>query len=94
MPLATNSFFPQFIAFEDDVIQLGYDFKRDPSQAGGHIITGYFKNKSGNALSQVNMQVAAQKYMTLKMKPATGTNLAPFAQDITQEMVIVNNMEG
>jgi len=23
--------FPQFIAFEDDVIQLGYDFKRDPS---------------------------------------------------------------
>ena len=23
--------FPQFIAFEDDVIQLGYDFKRDQS---------------------------------------------------------------
>jgi hypothetical protein len=32
--------------------------------------------------------------MTLKMKPATGTNLGPFASDLTQEMVIVNNMEG
>lgn len=40
------------------------------------------------------MQVAAQKYMTLKMKPATGTSLAAYAQDLTQEMVIVNNMEG
>jgi hypothetical protein len=29
MPQATS--FPQYIAFEDDVIQLGYDFKRDPS---------------------------------------------------------------
>jgi hypothetical protein len=29
IPLATS--FPQFLAFEDEVIQLGYDFKRDPS---------------------------------------------------------------
>ena len=71
--------FPQFIAFEDDVIQLGYEFKRDQSQPGGHIITGHFKNKTGTALTGVNMQVAAQKYMTLKMKPATGTSLGPHA---------------
>jgi hypothetical protein len=29
MPAATT--FPEYIAFEDEVIQLGYDFKRDPS---------------------------------------------------------------
>lgn len=40
------------------------------------------------------MQVAAQKYMTLKMKPATGTTLGPMAQDLSQEMNIVNSMEG
>jgi hypothetical protein len=32
--------------------------------------------------------------MTLKMKPATGTNLGAHAQDLSQEMVIVNTMEG
>ena len=40
------------------------------------------------------MQVAAQKYMNLKMKPATGTVLDQMGQNITQEMNIVNNMEG
>ena len=28
------------------------------------------------------------------MKPASGTTLGASAQDLTQEMVIVNNMEG
>lgn len=28
------------------------------------------------------MQVAAQKYMTLKMKPASGTSLAPYASSL------------
>ena len=28
------------------------------------------------------------------MKPATGTNLAPYAHDLSQEMGIVNTMEG
>lgn len=32
--------------------------------------------------------------MTLKMKPASGTSINPMAQDLTQEMNIVNNMEG
>ena len=40
------------------------------------------------------MQVAAQKYMTLKMKPASGTSLAPYASSLNQEMVIQNTMEG
>ena len=32
--------------------------------------------------------------MNLKMKPPSGSSLGPSAQDLTQEMVIVNNMEG
>ena len=28
------------------------------------------------------------------MKPATGTTLNPYAQDLTQQMIITNNMEG
>jgi hypothetical protein len=40
------------------------------------------------------MQVAAQKYMVLKIQPPSGSSLGPMAQDLTQEMNIVNNEEG
>ena len=40
------------------------------------------------------MQVAAQKYMTLKMKPASGTTLLPNASDLTQGMNVTNTSEG
>ena len=40
------------------------------------------------------MQVAAQKYMNLKMKPATGTSIDPMGQNLSQEMNIVNSLEG
>ncbi len=40
------------------------------------------------------MQVAAQKYMVLKIQPPSGSSLEPMAQDLTQEMNIVNNEEG
>lgn len=46
------------------------------------------------SLENVNIQVAAQKYMVLKIQPPSGTSLGPMAQDLTQEMNIVNNEEG
>ena len=86
--------FPSFVAYEDEVVCLAYDFKRDPAAQNSHTITAHFKNKKETSLSGVNMQVAAQKYMTLKMKPASGSTLSPFAHDLSQEMGVVNNMEG
>ena len=32
--------------------------------------------------------------MTLKIKPASGTTLGPMASDLTQEIQIVNSLEG
>lgn len=75
--------FPSYIAFEDNVIQLGYDFKRDPSAHNTHIISGYIKNKTGASLNTVNMKIAVQKYMNLNMKPASGTSLGAYAQDLS-----------
>ena len=41
------------------------------------------------------MQVAVQKYMKLNIMPASGTFMNPLIQNgITQEMKIMNTMEG
>lgn len=84
--------FPSFIAYEDASICIGFETKRE----GGpnFLITSHFKNKSGSQLLGINLQVAAQKYMTLKMKPASGTSLNAFAQDLTQQMSVSNTMDG
>ena len=50
-PMQSGPTFPSFIAFEDEIIQLGYQFKRDPSSAQTHIITGHIKNKTSSPLS-------------------------------------------
>ena len=59
-----------------------------------HTFTCKFKNKSSDNVTGVSLLAAAQKHMTLKMKPASSTNLGPNAQDLVQEMVIVNTAEG
>lgn len=51
--------FPSFVAYEDEVVCLAYDFKRDPAAQNSHTITAHFKNKKETSLSGVNMQVAA-----------------------------------
>ena len=86
--------FPSFIAYEDSIITIGLEFKRDPMANNTHTLTSKFKNKTGANLSGVSMQAAALKYMTLKMKPASGTSLGPNGSDLSQEMVIVNSEEG
>lgn len=84
--------FPGFMAYEDNVIALGFDMQRDMSN--NHEITAVFKNKTGGPLSNVSLQVAAQKYMTLKMQAASGTTLNANSQDLTIKMNVTNSMEG
>jgi len=74
---SSASSFPSFIAYEDANVCIGFEAKRE----GGpnFLITAHFKNKTGSPLTAVNLQVAAQKYMTLKMKPASGSSLNAFA---------------
>ena len=86
--------FPSFIAFEDSVIQVGFKTVRDAPGASTFTLTAVFKNKTGEVLSQVNVQAAAQKYMTLKMKPPGSSQLGPFASDLTQEMALSNSLDG
>ena len=73
--------FPSYIVYEDAIISIGLDFRRENQNT--HIITAHYKNKLQCSISGVNMQVAAQKYMALKMQPASGTSLAAGAQDLT-----------
>ena len=42
-------------------------------------------------MSNVKLQVAAQKYMKLNMKTASGTSLAAGASNLTQAMQVINN---
>jgi len=69
--------FPAYVAFEDDIIGLGFSFKKEMGTNNTHIISAMFKNKSQIPITSVNMQVAAQKYMVLKMQPPVGTGLSP-----------------
>ena len=49
----SSSSFPSFIAYEDSVIDLGFDLKRErPNQ---HLITAHFRNKGSTSLSGVSL---------------------------------------
>ena len=86
--------FPSYTAFEDSAIKLGFKLARDMMANNNHTITAVLLNKTQQPISNISMQVAAQKYMVLKIQPPSGSSLAPMAQDLTQEMNIVNNEEG
>ena len=73
--------FPSFIVYEDATIAIGFEFRRENQNT--HIITAHYKNKLSCTISGINMQVAAQKYMNLKMKTASGTSLAAMTQNLT-----------
>jgi len=38
--------FPAYVAFEDDIIALGFDLKKEMGSNNTHIISAVFKNKS------------------------------------------------
>lgn len=81
---SSASFFPSFIAYEDNSIQIGFVAERE--SGNNFNVTAHYRNKTGFNIQNINMQVAVQKYMTLKMKPSTGTSLQPNASDLTQKM--------
>jgi AP-1 complex subunit gamma-1 len=60
-----------------------------------HAIKIYYSNKTAMPMSQINLQVAVQKYMKLEILPATSSMMQPLAQNgITQDMKITNTLEG
>ena len=60
-----------------------------------HNIKAWFSNKNMSAgLSGVNLQVAVQKYMTLKLQQISSTDVAPGARQANQAMLINNQQEG
>ncbi len=61
------------------MISIGVTMKKEPSDNTTHLIRAFFVNKTSQALSQLNMQVAVQKYMKLQMFAANSTELAPLS---------------
>lgn len=61
------------------MISIGVTMKKEPSDNTTHLIRAFFENKTSQALSQLNMQVAVQKYMKLQMFAANSTELAPLS---------------
>jgi len=84
---------PEYVAFEDQNLKVVFNLKREFQNE--HLVTALFSNKMPYMISQLNMQVAVQKYMTLKILPASSSELQPLAQQgATQQLRITNTMEG
>ena len=82
-------------AYEDNNISIGFSIKRDQSDSTTYLIRACYQNKTSQVLSQLNMQVAVQKYMKLQMFPASSTGLQPHStNEVIQDMKIQNTMDG
>ena len=80
-PMGGNMFgggapsFPSYTAYEDANMTIGFAF--DKQSASQVTVTAHVKNKSSVTLNQIKLQVAAQKYMKMNIKAASGQSLAP-----------------
>ena len=80
-------------AFEDATLKIELSFKR--ANQNEHHIKAFFSNKSMGPISQVSMQVAVQKYMTLNLQGISSADIGPSSsQQVTQDMTLVNSLEG
>ena len=80
-------------AFEDNTLKIELSFKR--ANQNEHHIKAFFSNKSMGPITQVSLQVAVQKYMRLQLQGiSSGDIAANSAQQVTQDMKIVNDQEG
>lgn len=75
---AAGPTFPAY-TFEDGALALGFHFRREMGASNNHTLTAVFKNKTSVPIEGVGIQVAAQKYMVLKIQPPSGSTLAPLA---------------
>lgn len=83
----------QYSAFEDGNLRIVFTLSRDEPSV--HAIRAFFSNKAPMVLSQINIQVAVQKYMKLQIFPASSTELQPLSQNgASQDMKITNSLEG
>jgi len=71
--------FPAYIAYEDAVLNIGFNFRREMGAPNNHTISAIFANKTSGPIENVSIQVAAQKYMVLKIQPPSGSSLGPMA---------------
>jgi len=54
----------------------------------------WFTNKNMQGLTGVNLQVAVQKYMTLKLQQISSTDVLPGPRQANQCLSITNQQEG
>lgn len=57
MPAPMQPSFPSYIAYEDDIITIGFKFEKEGTN--NHLITAHFKNNTAVPLNSISLQVAA-----------------------------------
>ncbi len=54
-----------YIAYEDSSLKITFFLRREKQNPSEHVIKAIFTNKVPSVISQLNLQVAVQKYMKL-----------------------------
>jgi hypothetical protein len=81
--------------YSDSNIQIYFEYSRSESDVKETIIIAHFKNLSSAEMTGVNLQIAVQKYLALKMEPISSPLIMPYnTPPVTQNLNIVNSMVG
>jgi len=80
------------IAYQKDGITITFNFVKTDTP-GMYRILATFTNSDSVAVNNFAFMVAVPKFVTLQIKPASGTQLSPFSQNnITQKLQLVNTL--
>jgi AP-1 complex subunit gamma-1 len=81
-----------FLVFEDQNLKI--EMTSEGHSGQDHHIKAWFTNKNMQGLSAVNLQVAVQKYMTLKLQQISSSDVMPGPRTANQLLSISNQQEG
>lgn len=84
---------PTLCVFDKNHVTIDFKLSKSPEDPSNVMIEANIHNGGASMLTEVSLQAAVPKYMTLKLEPATGTALKPNAT-ITQSMRVTNSMYG
>mmetsp|Transcript_5047 Transcript_5047/g.14511 ORF Transcript_5047/g.14511 Transcript_5047/m.14511 type:complete len:886 (-) Transcript_5047:647-3304(-) len=84
---------PSITAWEKDGLQVAFDFSKPAGSPGVTDIDATYTNSGTETVSDFALQAAVPKFMSLRLAPASGAELAPGSQ-ITQRISVTNNMHG
>ena len=85
--------FPDLQAYERNGVSITFAFAKPAPNAA--VVTATYKNGGAAPVSRFLVQAAVPKYITLKLEPASGTELPPYGMgQIVQRINLTNAMQG